>query len=81
MRIYAGTAVNLNEFLPRIFEENVEDFISNITENRAEGYNEGLFLLSSYVFLDHEFEWVNLPILIYTCVLLLDIFNGCSLIQ
>ena len=47
-----------------------------------EGYNEGLFLLSSYVVLDYNLEYVILLFQkIYTCVFLMDVFNGCSLIQ
>ena len=41
----------------------------------SEGYNEDLFLLSSYVVIDYDFE-VILPILeLHMCS-----FNGCSLI-
>ena len=42
-------------------------------------YNEGLFLLTSYVVLDCDIEEVILSI--YTCVPLFDVFNGCSLVQ
>ena len=39
-------------------------------------YNEGLFLLSSYVVIDYDFECVILPIL----KLHMYSLNGCSLI-
>ena len=45
------------------------------------GYNEGLFFLSSYVVLDYALARLFYLFPIYACVLSMDVFNGCSIIQ
>ena len=44
------------------------------------GYTKDLFLLKSYVVLNYDLEKIIWSILNYNCALLLDVFNGCSLV-
>ena len=61
-----------------VFEGCIAWFKSYLSERIIlQGYNEGLFLLSSNVVTDCDFEQVLLSIL----KLHLRPFNGCSLIQ
>ena len=43
------------------------------------GYIQGLLLVTQYVVLHNDFE--KLILSIYSCILLMDVFNGSSLIQ
>ena len=46
-----------------------------------QGSNEDLLLITSYIVPEYDLSRLFYLILIYTCVLLLDVFNTCSLVQ